>query len=65
MKLWQIEITVIISAVLLTVIIYDWVCHIMGAFRELAARIETLNEKTDSIQEKLESIKSKQDEMTL
>ena len=58
MKLWQVEATVIISAGWLTWIIRDWVNHIMGGLRELAARIDAISEKADALQEKLDTLES-------
>ncbi|MHB1958426.1 MAG: hypothetical protein ACYCO5_05285 [Acidobacteriaceae bacterium] len=53
MKWWQIELSILIVAFWLAYVIYGWVCHIMGGLRELAARIDALNEKVDAIQKRL------------
>jgi len=53
MKWWQIAL-----AVVCLWIVYGWVCHIMGGLRELARKIDVLDEKVDAIQKELRSIAS-------
>ena len=65
MKSGEIILTVFLAVVCIAFFIQWGVNHIMGALRELAARIDTISEKIDVLQEKLDSIESKQDEMTL